>query len=352
MKSLPLFSTVLLLLFPTGPLRAVDLALIQVEGQVLVKRSEWPKAFAVRRGTVLMDTDLLESQPGARVMVLCPDLKTFWRLPEGKRRGAAVGCPAAVRQMLTRQGQKVLQPRGGRDGEQILLPRRAIHTTSLLLQWGRIGNATQYEVQISREGEPDRPVWGPVLVEGLELKYPSGKGISTLIPAVPYQVQVRPSGTKSFIISDVPFSILEPAERRRIENDLEQFRKDIGQDPVSLGIARAVKLAAEGVYGEALSSIASIQGRADSAAVDLLAARYTEELGLFQEASRRYRQAFDHAEREETWLVQAEAREGMARTEPEKSLRKAGYEEALQLWLRVGDKSGVARLRQALTKLQ
>lgn len=347
-KERKIWTTFWLVAFFGGPARADDVLLLDVDGSVRLSRPGWTTLQPVRAGALLRPTDLLDVASDARVIVLCPDLETVWRPPSGKVRGAANGCPSGTRRSLLRDGQRVMAPRGPGGTERVLAPRRAVRDPAPLLRWLPIGEASEYEVKIVRGR---RSVWGPVLVQGLETRYPSSPAVR-LAFAVEYRVEVRPyqrDNPTKFVASDMPFVVLDNDQRTELASSLERFGQDL--DALAKSLAVAARLAGDEVYGEALAGLDQARTVAESAAVTLLGARFAEELGLYAEASRRYGETRQEAEAEGNVLVKTEALEGLARHAGDHGEALKLYQEALDVRTALGDEDGAKRVREAMGEL-
>lgn len=175
-----------------------------------------------------------------------------------------------------------------------------------------------------------------------------------LEPGEAYRVAVRPyrrNNPAFYSISDVPFVVLGEAQRRALADSLERLRQSL--DARAEDLAVAARLAGDEVYGEALNKLdRAAVNDTGNAAMTLLGARFAEELGLYTEASRRYGAARQAAEAESNDLVRADALEGLARSAKDHGEARRLYEEALGVWTALGDGGGMARVREALGRLE
>ena len=84
----------------------------------------------------------------------------------------------------------------------------------------------------------------------------------------------------------------------------------------------------------------------------ILGARFAEELGFRRDAEKRYADARREAQAESNRLVEAEALEGLARSQRDHGQARTSYKNALEIWTALGDAAGADRVRKALASLQ
>jgi hypothetical protein len=351
MRQKALIRTLLAMLLLSCCLEAESVVVLSIKGHATFTRQGWRTPQTAMPGCILSSTDLFSLDPNAEALILCPDLETIWWPPAGKKRGAAFGCRTGTqKRLLIRDGQRVLSPRAPADPGPIIEPRLSIRTMAPLLRWHPMQQAVQYEIRIVKSSDSNQPVWGPVLVEGFQIKYPTSHTVHQLEPLTEYEVQIRPHGAKSYTAAGVPFRVLTPQDKDALDLSLNRIEASIREKPPRL-LASAIRLAAEDVYGEALALIDQANATVNNSAITLLGAYYAERLRFSSEAKHRYSEAYRQAGNEKSTIGQALALEGLARLEPDHSAAKMRLKAASELWMSIADKDAIQRIGDALKGL-
>ncbi|PSR17362.1 hypothetical protein C8255_13020 [filamentous cyanobacterium CCP3] len=168
---------------------------MSVRGSVQLQRANgdgesFQRAFP---GTALYGEDLLQPSRGSRIIVICPNGTTQWRVPAGTVSAVNNGCPGTPSALKPEFGIGDL--RGGSDPTipYIITPRQdLVLSPSPTLRWNPVEGANSYTVTLStRRGT----VWEVTTPEST-LPYPSDR--PELAPGTRYTLVVQAdTGTRS-----------------------------------------------------------------------------------------------------------------------------------------------------------
>jgi hypothetical protein len=118
--------------------------IIEVKGSVSIKRQNQSTYQSISVGATLNLGDLIRPATGAQVKIRCNN-NTIWSVPAGIESGLGAGCPESV-------GTRSLGGRGNEDFlaflNQAFIPSTQVLSTTPLLRWATIPNATEYRIQI------------------------------------------------------------------------------------------------------------------------------------------------------------------------------------------------------------
>jgi hypothetical protein len=268
--------------------------LVEVEGEVLLKRATWPDYHPTAFGAGLERGDLLKLSDRAQARVLCDNL-SMWPVPGGVAAGLNNGCPQPPEPALTRAGAKVGSTRGVDPLVPYIISPRA---TKLLdnaptLRWHDTG-AASYAVVV-RGGDLE---WRQEQVTQTELVYP---GQPAFKPGVSYLLVVEDSNGRSSQdegLKGLGFGLLEEAEAEKVRADAGRIR-GLGLSGEGEALALAQLYAGHGLVAEAIQILEGlVEGGSQQAAVHQALADLHTQIGLVYLAEPRYLEAVKLAEAE------------------------------------------------------
>ncbi|HEY9602007.1 MAG TPA: hypothetical protein V6C85_10380 [Allocoleopsis sp.] len=174
-------------------------SIIEVQGEVRLKRKEWLDYRKASIGAKLYPGDLLQPAPQARVIVQCADGKTIWSVPAGMISGATNGCPPqAVPLSRTRGDIAPLRNAINPLIPYIISPRRTKLLNALpMLRWNAVLGASRYTVSLIA----DEDVLWETQAEETEVVY---SGESPLESGVDYLLMVRANTGASSLGEESP----------------------------------------------------------------------------------------------------------------------------------------------------
>lgn len=174
--------------------------LLEVRGDVRLRRTTWNGYYPVSLGTILHRGDMLQLGGDAIATVLCDDL-TLWAVPGGGPQGVNNGCPLPEAPDIVRDGISLAPVRSpSSDIPYVISPRRTnIMNGAPLLRWKALADTAEYTVTVDQ----GRPQW---TVQGDAFQYP---GNPRLVPGEIYKVHVVTSdGRTSTEGQDLGFRLL------------------------------------------------------------------------------------------------------------------------------------------------
>jgi hypothetical protein len=186
------FTLAALALFP-GAAQASLARIMSVQGSVEVQRATGTTFQPAFPGTALYGQDILRPSRGSRVMVVCPNGRSQWRVPAGTVSAVNNGCPGTPVALKPEFGVGDL--RGGSDPAipYVIAPRQdLVLSPTPTLSWNPVEEATQYTVSLrTRRGT----VW-EITTPDSTLPYPDDQ--PPLSPGTRYTLVVQAdTGTTS-----------------------------------------------------------------------------------------------------------------------------------------------------------
>ncbi|MEB3289504.1 MAG: tetratricopeptide repeat protein [Leptolyngbya sp.] len=145
---IPALTLAALALFPSAA-QASLARIISVQGSVEVQRATGTTFQPAFPGTALYGPDILRPRRGSRVMVVCPNGQSQWRVPAGTVSAVNNGCPGTPAALKPEFGVGDL--RGGSDPAipYVIAPRQdLVLSPTPTLQWNPVEGATQYTVSL------------------------------------------------------------------------------------------------------------------------------------------------------------------------------------------------------------
>lgn len=268
--------------------------LVEMEGEVLLKRATWSDYHPTAFGAALERGDLLRLSDGSQAKVLCDNL-TLWPVPGGAPSGVNSGCPQPLEPGLMRASVKIGSTRGVDPWVPYVISPRAtkLLTVKPTLRWNDTG-ADSYTVQV-RGGDLN---WRQEDVTQTELAYP---GEPALEPGTFYLLVVEDSNGKSSQdegLKGLGFSVLEEVEAERIRADADRIA-GLGLSSEAKAFAIAQLYAGHGLMAEAIEILEELmeEGNQQAAVHQVLADLYAS-IGLDFLAEPRYLEAIQLAEAE------------------------------------------------------
>ncbi len=186
------FTLAALALFP-GAAQASLARIVSVQGSVEVQRATGTTFQPASPGTALYGPDILRPSRGSRVIVVCPNGQSQWRVPAGTVSAVNNGCPGTPAALKPEFGVGDL--RGGSNSAipYVIAPRQdLVLSPTPTLQWNPVDGASQYTVSLrTRRGT----VWEVTTPDSV-LPYPENQ--PPLSPGTRYTLVVQAdTGTAS-----------------------------------------------------------------------------------------------------------------------------------------------------------
>lgn len=124
-------------------------ALVNLKGEVRLKRAGWKEFYKTDFGTLLNWGDQLLVRSDASASVLCSSL-ILWPVPAGTQAGLANGCPRAE-PVIRRYDSAMSGIRGPADplAPFVITPRGAVLSPRPLLRWNPVGPGGAYTVRVT-----------------------------------------------------------------------------------------------------------------------------------------------------------------------------------------------------------
>ncbi len=195
--------------------------LLNVEGDVKLKRAAWDEFHPASFGTVLHRGDLIQVGDSGEALVLCDSLKS-WQVPPGISHGVSNGCPSPAEPALER-GESLIGPtRTNVDSliPYIITPRATlIKDANPLLKWNSVPGAASYNVQIVG----DEVIWETKTSKS-EIEYP---GDPMLVPGEGYLLVVEVENgrtSKDKGAAGLGFQLLTEGDRLALEVGITKIR--------------------------------------------------------------------------------------------------------------------------------
>jgi hypothetical protein len=204
--------------------------IIQLSGDVKLKRSGWSGYQKATVYASLGSEDRLQLGTGASATVRCSNLK-HWKVPPGKVSRIAEGCPPRVATRIASSSTSTTPTRGNDPNiPYILSPRHtAILTPLPLIQWHPVPGVKRYIVEVT----------------GMGISWETQVNQSKVVYA---GLPLRPGGYQIFVTTDngvfsrrdkpIEFTLLSDVEAEQIKAEVENLQ----QQPLNVE-AKAIALA-------------------------------------------------------------------------------------------------------------
>ena len=184
------------------------------EGQVKLKREGWSQYHPAFPGTLLYADDLLDVEPGAEVVLICPDREQTDAVRAGIS-NVSSACPDAPRRVRPVFGVSDTWSAGDPSIPYVITPwSDQVLTATPELRWNSVPAAERYTVTLrQRSGSRWSEVWS-VVTDQTTLCYPADQ--PQLEPGEEYAVQITTgSGSTSAVewTPPVVFSLMGSDER-------------------------------------------------------------------------------------------------------------------------------------------
>jgi hypothetical protein len=261
--------------------------IVQIDGQVKVKRQGWTAYAPVVFGTALHGGDLLNLSESSRAKVVCSDL-TLHDVPTG-----IGGVPCSVSRVVLRRvdGTLINATRGWpSDGSfpVVLSPRKTkLITANPTLRWSPVKEATAYRVTVRGEGGKDRLGWSKMVTSLTAIVYP--ETAPRFEVGIDYKLIVETNDGRS---SEEPglglgFSMLSSNEKKIVLQEQKQIEKwGLPDGPTQFLVAHLY--ADHGLYAEAIERLEVISQTFKAAAVKRLLGDLYMDVGLARQAEAEY----------------------------------------------------------------
>jgi len=319
-----------------------------IKGDVRLKRSEWNDYQKANFGDLLNPSDQLELSAGASATVMCDNSKV-WVVPAGKVSLVSDGCGS--RQRIERRPNSRRRP--SRDSNKIIpyiiSPRNtALLTNRPILRWNPVPGATRYTVLVQDAG---LTLDWKKETSNTEIDY-SGP---PLRPESYYLVIVETNTGKSSEEeqgADLSFTLLDAQNAESVETEVAKLKQQkLTQEAEGLGLAYLYQY-----YELKAEAIALLKGlvknESETIAVYQLLGDLYQQVGLSQQAKRRYLQALELAKDTENLEDQAQAQVGLGQVENNKPEAIEWLNQAQSNYKKLGDKPEVKEVQQWIKNFQ
>jgi hypothetical protein len=261
---------------------------IALNGTVRIRREGWKEWAPVQFGIAVDPGDILNTEAGSSVQVICADLSRV-TLGEGQTAGAP--CKSTSVPVRTDHGYR-LTPLRGNDGRRerdlfLVSPRwTRLAETDPTIRWVAPPGIDRFQVTVRGGGVN----WTRTVQSQKSLRYPADA--PRLEPGHQYSVLIT-AGALSSIRAGEPWPLFEIASRVQIDamhRQLEVFHR-LGLSSGKTAVLEAKLLASLGFHAEAIERLEQVSPRFDAAVTDRILAATYEATGLDHLAVEKYRQA-------------------------------------------------------------
>jgi hypothetical protein len=261
--------------------------IIGFNGTVRIRRDGWKAWTPIQFGIAVHQGDLLDTEAGASVQLLCSDLRKA-SLGEGQTAGAP--CDSNAVPINTAEGYRIpMRGDSAQSGHGVILvsPRwTRIRETNPTIRWIAPPDMTKFEVTV-RGGGID---WNRTVRSKTSLQYPAEA--PHLMAGRQYSVLIT-SGALSSTRSSEPWPFFEIASQVQIDalNRQLQALRTLGLSPEKTGILDAKVLANLGFNAEAIDRLEKVSTSSNEAITYRLLGEMYRNAGLDYLAVDRYRKA-------------------------------------------------------------
>lgn len=261
---------------------------VQIDGQLKVKRPGRAIYTPVVFGTKLYNGDLLDLEKSSTAGVVCSDL-TLRQVPSGI---AAVPCPVSRVVLKQKDGTQIMATRGAGEGSLplVLSPRKTrLITAHPTLRWTPVKGAAAYKVVVQGKNVE----WSTVVTSATELVYP--QEAPQLEGDTDYRVIVTADGRPADEHGLGPsFSLLKSDEKKVVLQERRQVESlGLPKGPTQFLIAHLY--ADHALYAEAIEQLDGVSKTFKVAAVRRLLGDLQMDIGLPQQAEADYVNALELA---------------------------------------------------------
>ena len=327
--------------------------IVAVKGSVRIRRVGWKQWAPAYFGVAVHPKDLLNTDAGASVQVLCADLSRG-TLTEGRTEG--VPCKTNRPPIKNDAGQYQTSLRGDESTDRSLIlitPRwTRIVDPHPTIRWSAPSDVKRFEVTVRGSGV----LWTRTVDGQTSLRYPDDA--PRLAPGNQYAISIT-AGELSSIRTGEPWPFFEVASRAQLDTMERQLRmvQSLGLGQEKNRVLEAKLLANLGMNAAAIERLEQVSPNFGAAIADRLLAGIYHDTGLDHLAVIRYRTALRKAVASGDAEGQALAADALgslcqrfglcARGEARTSLGKA-----LEIYQKLGAEKHVKRLREELATFQ
>lgn len=265
---------------------------VQIDGQVKVKRQGWTAYAPVVFGTALYAGDLVSLGESSRAKVVCSDL-TLRDLPTGI---GGVPCSKSRVVLLRPDSSLIKATRAGQNDEStpvVLSPRKTkLLSANPTLRWTPVKGASAYKVEVRGEDVKHRLDWSTMITQSTELFYP--KTAPHLESDVDYKLIVAANDRRGSPSNGrfLGFSLLSSNDRKAVLKKQKQIEHlQLAAGPTQFLIARLY--ADHQLYAEAIERLEVISQTFKEAAVKRLLGDLYMRVELARQAEADYLTALD-----------------------------------------------------------
>ncbi|NEO43600.1 MAG: tetratricopeptide repeat protein [Moorea sp. SIO4A3] len=323
----------------------------EIKGDVRLKRSEWKDYQKANFGKSLNPSDQLKLSASASATVMC-DNSRVWVVPAGKVSLVSDGCGPG-QPSVRRRNRRRPSRAPNETIPYIISPRNtALLTNRPILRWNAVPGATRYTVLVQDAG---LTLEWETKTSNTEIQY-SG---DPLQPDSYYLVTVKTNTGKSSEEeqgAEVNFTVLDAQKAESVESEVAKLKQQLKQQQLTqeaeqLGLAYLYQR-----YDLKAKAIGLLEGlvkkETQTVAVYQLLGDLYQQVGLNQQAKRRYSQALELAKGTENLEGQAEAQVGLGLVEGKKTQAIGWLTEAQSNYQKLGDRTKVKQVKQWIKNFQ
>lgn len=266
--------------------------LVEAQGTVQLKRSNWRDFQGVRFGTIVRRGDQIQPEEGSKALILCDDL-SLWVVPEGVPSGLSNGCARPQRSQLSRPIEPftvTLRPQTDVLVPYIVAPLNTyVLTDTPLLRWNPLPGRNPYRYEVAVVGQ-NGSRWLSSTTQSM-VRYVG----PPLQANVVYSLTVT-ADVGATAVAGAPFMRLPPETLAEVTAALERVATNVSLTPPARRLAEAQLYLSYGLRAEALTLLDQLTREADSVvqmAAHTQLGRLYLNLGLPLPAEIHYQQAFE-----------------------------------------------------------
>jgi hypothetical protein len=336
---------------------------VQIDGQLRLKRPRWTVYAPVVFGKYLYAGDLLDLGTSSNAKVVCSDL-TLHQVPTGI---GGIPCPPSRSVLIWTNGTLInvmhySKPVGDMinatrgspsDGSLplVLSPRRTkLISSHPILRWTPIKGVTAYKIVV----RGNNLHWSTVVTSATEFVYP--QDAPQLEVGVNYRLIVfneeRPGDEAG---SGPDFSLLNPRDKTAVLEEQKHIENlGLSEGPTQFLIAHLY--ADRGLYAEAIERLEEVSSKFKMAAVRRLLGDLHVDVGLPRQAESDYRDSLELAKAENDLEGQMLSHQALAYVDEHalgnKEMASQNLKATIDLARRLGDASTASQIAKQLAALK
>jgi tetratricopeptide (TPR) repeat protein len=294
---------------PAGLSRSQGInVLLQISGDVNIKRLKWDRFQKANIGNLLSQDDRIQLSANASATILCSNKKK-WQVNPGKVSSVSEGCPPGT-PTLTRPNSRRSPSRAPNETiPYIISPRNtALLTNRPILRWNAVPGATRYRVRVQ---DASLTLDWQTETSSTQIEYP---GKPALQPDSYYLLIVetdRGTSSEEEQGTDLCFTLLDAQKAESVQTEITQIKQHKFTQEAE-GLALALLYQSYDLKAEAIELLEGLAKReSQTATVYLLLGDLYLQAGLSQQAKSPYLKALELAQQTADIERQAEAQVGL-----------------------------------------